>query len=115
MTGAIAAIAEKMNRRRMMKTDNPEHAKFGNGIGVGFQEGYSRWFRGEPNIVRTQVVPVMERWMCPIENCTGEMKSTGGAWPVHPMGYHHKCDQCGFTAALSGVEYPKISYSFPAL
>jgi len=84
---------------------NPEHEKFGRGISLGFIDGYSRWFNQEPDIHISLDGDKM--WPCPIEGCIGEMKYNGGAWPMSPMGYHHTCDKCGFTAALRGKKYPQ--------
>jgi len=68
------------------------------------------WFGGEPNIQQEPKRPVLSRWICPQDGCGGEMKFNGMTWPMNPPGYHHTCDKCGFTAALSGRHYPTIEY-----
>lgn len=83
---------------------NPEHDKFGDEIGG------SRWFKGEANIVSKVVVSIEEKWICPIAGCGGEMEFNGMTWPCNPPGFHHTCDICGFTAAISGKRYPTIVY-----
>ncbi len=54
--------------------------------------------------------PVNLRWLCPIDNCGGEMKYAGWQWPVNPAGNHHTCDKCGFTAAVRGERYPRTVF-----
>ena len=83
---------------------NAEHDKFGSPCGG------SRWFNSEPKITERVMVPVEEHWSCPVENCDGEMKFNGMTWPTGNPGYHHTCDKCGFTAAISGKRYPRIAY-----
>jgi len=80
------------------------------GTAIGTVNGTCRWFNGKPRVVGAEVKTVRERWLCPLEGCSGEMVSTGMMWPTGPGGYHHTCTECGLTAALSGVEYPRIVY-----
>ena len=68
------------------------------------------WFRGEPKTSRTRLVPVMVRWLCPQEGCSGEMKYSGSSWPTGTPGYHHYCSVCGQGAAMGGKQYPLIEY-----
>jgi hypothetical protein len=82
---------------------NAEHDKFGTAIGG------ARWFNGEPAITETPMVPVQLRWLCPIDDCGGEMKFNGMVWPTGQPGYHHSCDKCGFTAAVHG-KFPRVEY-----
>lgn len=89
------------NRRYKM---NEEHEKFGNSCGG------SRWFNAEPKLEERRMVPVQQRWMCPIDVCGGEMKFNGMTWPTGNPGYHHTCDKCGFTAAIHGAKYPRMAY-----
>jgi hypothetical protein len=72
----------------------------------------SRWFSGEPDFQDKKMVPVKRRWMCPIPDCGGEMKSAGYTWPTGNPGYHHTCDNkdCEFTAAIKGGTYPRVVY-----
>ena len=67
---------------------------------------FSRWFRGEPIITEEKT---WRRWMCPFDDCDGEMVYTGTIWPTGDPGYHHTCskDDCKFTAAIKGHEYPE--------
>lgn len=80
------------------------------GTTIGTVAGPSRWFNGEPNLTRERLVPVMVRWICPMDGCGGEMKPAGFTWPMSPPGNHHKCTGCGFMAALRGKCYPAIEY-----
>lgn len=90
-------------------SSNLEHEQFGTSIGIAFpQSQMSRWFLGKPNIVKTYKLWTA-KWICPIEGCFGEMIFNGAIWPMSPPGYHHTCDKCGFTAALSGRKYPGIN------
>lgn len=75
----------------------------------GSDIGGSRWFHGEPMITKRQVTPVRASWLCPTE-CGGYMVFNGMTWPTGDPGYHHTCDQCGFTAAIHGHRYPEIQY-----
>ena len=86
----------------------PEWEEFGEPIGT--PSGESRWFSRAPNIAEQPMVPIQERWLCPVEGCEGEMVYNGLTWPTASPGYHHTCTQCRFTAAVRGVHYPKISY-----
>ena len=83
---------------------NEEHEKFGSSCGG------SRWFNADPKIEKRRMVPVQQRWMCPIGDCQGEMKYNGFMWATCDAGYHHTCDKCGFTAAIKGAKYPGIAY-----
>lgn len=87
---------------REHKEQKPEWAAYGE------ENSGSRWFAGEPTIERAPVRPVMLRWRCPIDG--GEMVSAGWTWPTFEPGYHHTCDRCGFTAALSGQRFPRVEY-----
>lgn len=73
----------------------------------------SRWFDGDPDISRKRMVPVRERWRCPMEACDGEMRFNGSVWPTGRQGYHHTCNECGFTAAIRGKKYPRITHVEP--
>ena len=84
------------------------HEKFGSPIMTS--QGPSRWFRGEPEISEVHMATFEQRWMCPMDNCNGEMQYNGSQWPMSPPGYHHTCTECGFTAALCGVSYPRNVY-----
>ena len=83
---------------------NEEHEKFGNSCGG------SRWFKGEPKIEEQRMIPVNQRWICPIDGCGGEMKFNGMTWPTGSPGYHHSCNKCEFTAAIHGAKYPRMTY-----
>ena len=79
---------------------NPEWEKFGNSCAG------SRWFKGEPTVTERLVQTYEQLWMCPVTPCDGEMRYTGRYWPTGTPGYHHTCNKCGFTAAVS-VVYPR--------
>lgn len=79
-----------------------DHEKFGASIAG------SRWFNVEPRIEEKRMVPVQQRWLCPIEECEGEMVFNGMTWPTGDPGYHHTCSKCGFTAAIRGATYPQV-------
>ena len=80
-----------------------DDGKFGEGIAS------SRWFKGEPQVTETRVVAYQQRWQCPHEDCPGEMIHNGRSWPDTPVpGYHHTCNNCGFTAAIYGIKYPRV-------
>jgi len=83
--------------------DDEKHNEFGAPC------GNSRWFNQEPVIEVTPVQSVMERWYCPIDGCSGQMHHNGIMWPTGNPGYHHVCDECGFTAAITGAAYPRQS------
>ena len=70
----------------------------------------SRWFNSEPKIVERLMVPIQERWLCPMDSCGGEMKFNGSTWPMSDPGYHHTCTKCEFTAAISSARYPRVTY-----
>lgn len=91
-----------------MTTYNSELAKKHNEFGEPC--GGSRWFSGTLKIDKKRMVPVQLRWMCPIDDCDGEMKFNGMTWPTGDTGYHHSCNKCGFTAAIRGERYPRIGY-----
>lgn len=74
---------------------------------IGTPVGVSEWFNDEPKIARKEVRTFIERWMCPQENCEGEMRDAGFSWSTNPPGYHHTCNKCGYTAAMSGKRYPR--------
>lgn len=63
----------------------------------------SRWFAATPNVEMDASRRVV--WRCPIANCGGEMKFTGEVWPTGDPGRHHKCNKCGFTAAIKGAVF----------
>ncbi len=95
----------------MIDDDRHKQDRFGSPIGLfSGPSGLSRWFKGEPNIEQTPRVPVHSRWLCPQDDCDGEMVANGATWPMNPPGNHHTCDKCGFTAAISGQSYPTIEY-----
>lgn len=77
-----------------------EHEQFGKTI-TG-----SRWFNQEPEIVERPVRTFEQRWLCPMDECSGQMVYNGMSWPMNPPGYHHTCSECGFTAAIHGKRYP---------
>ena len=81
---------------------NEEHEKFGASCGG------SRWFNAEPKIEERRMVPVQQRWICPIDGCGGEMNFNGMVWPTGDPGNHHTCNKCGFTAAIWNGKYPQI-------
>lgn len=73
--------------------------------------GGSRWFKGTLETRRTRVVPVRIEWPCPLQPCEGMMEQTGSAWPMNPMGWHHRCSKCGFNATpREGERFPRIEY-----
>ncbi len=85
------------------------NAEYGHGIGLhsgdegeGFRRSISRWFKGEPNVVEG-------RWLCPKDDCDGEMVNTGWTWPMSNPGYHHECTKCDLVAAITGHQYPEVS------
>ena len=73
----------------------------------GKQCANSRWFRGEPLLIERPVRTYEQRWMCPVKPCDGEMRYNGMMWPTADPGYHHTCSKCGFTAAITGAQYPR--------
>jgi len=85
---------------------DPRHEKFGQGIGALTTGGQSRWFNAEPEIAEKPVQTFEQRWMCPMDDCSGEMVFNGLTWPTGDPGYHHTCDTCGFTAAIHD-RYPR--------
>lgn len=86
----------------------PEWRQFGDPIGLPFSEtGESRWFHGEPVIDEREVKTFAQSWPCPVGGCEGEMIANGMTWPMNPPGYHHTCNQCSFTAALSNQQFPR--------
>lgn len=70
--------------------------------------GGSRWFNQVPTLGERvdKQNRLLITWLCPMDGCNGEMKSTGKRWLSSPPGFHHACTKCGFQAALEGVEYP---------
>ncbi len=68
------------------------------------------WYNNEPNIEKTPVVPVSEKWLCAQKNCDGAMVYNGTSWPTGTPGYHHTCDECGYTTVLRGKRYPRITH-----
>ena len=89
-----------VNKPRLVR--NPEHEKYGSTIAG------SRWFKAQPIIREVRVVPYRQHWLCPIDG--GEMEFTGKIWPTGNPGYHHQCRICGFQAAITGGEFPRIVY-----
>lgn len=92
--------------------DTEEAEEYGTSIGGALGKA-SRWFDGEPDVSRERVVPVRERWWCPMSDCDGEMTFNGSTWPTGRPGYHHTCGECGFTAAVRGKKYPRITHVPP--
>ena len=70
----------------------------------------SEWFNGTPKIEEKRLVPYQARWLCPKDDCQGEMKFNGFTWPTGTPGYHHTCTACQYTAAMRGKKYPAIEY-----
>lgn len=90
------------------KFGKPEWREFGEPIGLPFSKtGESRWFEPEPVVDEYEVRTFVQRWLCPVAGCGGEMTANGITWPMNPVGYHHTCDRCSFTAALSGKRFPR--------
>jgi hypothetical protein len=71
--------------------------------------GQTSWFSGEPEVVEKELVPYRRVWLCPEDDCDGEMKFNGFTWPTADPGYHHTCTKCGFTAAVH-AKYPGVGY-----
>lgn len=65
--------------------------------------GGSRWFNSVPKVELD--VDYVVVWRCPITGCSGEMRYTGMDWPTGTPGHHHKCNSCGFTAAIKGAVF----------
>lgn len=72
---------------------------------------YPKWATPkEEDIKKVDVKPVRISWQCP-ECLMGMMEQTGYAWPMNPMGYHHKCTSCGYIGVPFGaVKFPRIEY-----
>lgn len=48
-----------------------------------------------------------------MDECDGEMKFNGKVWAATsttPVGFHHTCEKCGFTAAVPNVRFPYVDY-----
>lgn len=81
----------------------PEWDKFGEA------NGNTRWFHGTVRPQRKLVQTFQEIWSCPVTPCDGEMIYNGMMWPTGDPGFHHTCNKCGFTAAIHGAKYPRMT------
>ncbi len=91
---------DKLKRAVSAATEQAVHAidqwgKFGSRCGT------SRWFEGTPEVV---VLDGFVVWRCPT-GCGGHMGYNGADWMTVPVGHHHTCDVCGFTAAIKAAKF----------
>lgn len=56
-----------------------------------------------------RVRPVRRHWLCTVEDCGGEMQSTGVGFTQLETTWEHRCDKCGYRDGSSGC-YPCIVY-----
>ena len=83
-------------------------------LGSGTGPHRCHWWIGESVETKHEEVKMFrETWACPMDDCDGEMKTTGNVWPMDPPGVHHECTECGVVLALSDERYPKITYEPP--
>ena len=68
------------------------------------------WYPGKPKVIETNVRVVQVNCECPTEGCKGNLVADGSYWPVNPAGYHHDCNVCGSSWAISGETYPRYEY-----
>lgn len=72
----------------------------------------SRWFNQAPTVEWSADRRVV--WKCPTKDCFGEMVQTGEVWLTGNAGYHHKCNLCGFTAAIKNAVFGQRKQSVDA-
>lgn len=55
------------------------------------------------------VKPVYRHWLCPQEDCEGEMIGTGHGMTTMGTDWQHRCNKCRYEE-WTNANYPKITY-----